>query len=165
MRLYFLRHGIAEDARPGQADVERELTPEGVEEMRKIARALKRLGVEPDMIMTSPAVRAAATAFIAAEGLFGDSAARRLAEDPGLSPGCRLGDLEEILHTGHPKCASLMLVGHEPDFSTLIGQLTGGSEVVMKKAGLARLDVDPARPGEGVLEWLLPPKVLRALGE
>jgi len=55
----------------------------------------------------------------------------------------------------------VMLVGHEPDFSSLIGALTGGSQVLMKKGGLGRVDIELLEQGAGTLVWLLPPRVLR----
>jgi phosphohistidine phosphatase len=56
-----------------------------------------------------------------------------------------------------------MIVGHEPDFSGLIRALTGGA-AEMKKGGLARIDADAIEPGAGRLIFLLPPRVLRAIG-
>jgi phosphohistidine phosphatase len=52
-------------------------------------------------------------------------------------------------------------VGHEPDFSQLIGALTGGSRVLMKKGGLGRVDTELLEAGAGTLAWLLPPRALR----
>jgi phosphohistidine phosphatase SixA len=55
---------------------------------------------------------------------------------------------------------AIMLVGHEPDFSQTIGALTGG-RVVVKKGGLARVDLQPDSGAlAGDLVWLIPPKVL-----
>jgi len=58
----------------------------------------------------------------------------------------------------------VMIVGHEPDFSSLIGDLTGGSRVQLKKGGLARVDLESVDTGAGTLIWLLPPVVLRKAG-
>jgi phosphohistidine phosphatase len=58
----------------------------------------------------------------------------------------------------------VMLVGHEPDFSSLIGELTGGSRVQLKKGGLARVDLETIDHGAGTLVWLLPPLALRQAG-
>ena len=60
-----------------------------------------------------------------------------------------------------PDRTRIMLVGHEPDFSSLIGALTGGSRVLMKKGGLGRVDIDMLEEGAGTLAWLLPPRALR----
>jgi phosphohistidine phosphatase len=54
-----------------------------------------------------------------------------------------------------------MLVGHEPDFSLIISALTGGGKVILKKGGLARVDITATAPLQGDLVWLLPPKIMR----
>jgi phosphohistidine phosphatase len=53
-----------------------------------------------------------------------------------------------------------MLVGHEPDFSETISQVTGGSRVVVKKGGLACVQLDDPASLRGTLVWLIPPKFL-----
>ncbi len=59
--------------------------------------------------------------------------------------------------------ADVLLVGHEPDFSQVIGQLIGGGAVVMRKGGLARVDVTPQGAAlSGALVWLLTPSLLGA---
>ena len=77
-----------------------------------------------------------------------------------LAPGCGLVQLFALL-AEYRGLERVMLVGHEPDFSTLIGTLTGGSRVLMKKGGLARVDIERLQQGAGVLTWLLPPHALR----
>ena len=53
-----------------------------------------------------------------------------------------------------------MLVGHEPDFSLVIGQLMGGGRVVLKKGGLACVDVYGGSSGSAELLWLATPQLL-----
>jgi phosphohistidine phosphatase SixA len=53
----------------------------------------------------------------------------------------------------------LMLVGHEPDFSSVISALTGGF-LKLSKAGVALIDIDPETE-KGRLLWLFPPKFTR----
>ena len=53
-----------------------------------------------------------------------------------------------------------MVVGHEPDFSATVAELIGGGDVVMKKGGLARVDVTGPRPAAAQLVWLLTPPLL-----
>jgi phosphohistidine phosphatase len=155
MRLYFLRHATAEDGGPGLPDLERRLTDAGKAEMRAVARALRRLDVKVDRILTSPARRARETAAIAAEALGGEA---ELVEAAPLSPGCTFGALQDLL-AAHRDAERIMVVGHEPDFSTLIALLTGARRVEMKKAGLARLELTQVEPGAAGLEWLVPPKL------
>lgn len=156
MRLLFLRHGQAESGVTWTGDDrERPLTAEGRRAMAAEAETFARLGVDVDAIITSPLVRAHETAQIAAERLgLGD----RLRDDERLAPGFGPAQLTAILDE-HREARTLMLVGHEPDFSLIIGGLVGGAAVVCKKGGLARVDVDP-ESGAAELVWLLPPKVL-----
>ena len=69
LELYWLRHGIAEDKRPGNSDAERHLTQEGIEEVRFVAKFLDQLDVDFDLILSSPLVRAMETAQATAEVL------------------------------------------------------------------------------------------------
>ncbi|MEP7191042.1 MAG: phosphohistidine phosphatase SixA [Roseiflexaceae bacterium] len=156
MELYFLRHGIAADAGPaGTGDAGRPLTKEGITKMQVGARGMRRLGLRLDALLSSPLVRAHETTTIVAREL---GLELQLADK--LAPGCDLVQLFALL--GEYRGAErVMLVGHEPDFSSLIGALTGGSNVLMKKGGLARVDIERLEQGIGTLAWLLPPRLLR----
>jgi phosphohistidine phosphatase len=164
MDLYFLRHGKAEDyGRNGAADdFFRALTEQGIAEMEAESRALERLGVEPDLILTSPLVRAKETAAIVAKQL---GMKKQLIETELLAPGCDLKQLRKLIGS-YDSIRAFMVVGHEPDFSTMVGELIGNASVEMKKGGLAALKIDTSlRTGAGTLQWLLPPKILVRLGE
>jgi phosphohistidine phosphatase len=161
MELYFLRHGKAVDAPGPDApdDFSRPLTDKGIEEMEAEAKALQALGIEPDVILTSPLVRAKQTAEIVARRL---GLKKRLIETDALAPGCELNRLAKLLDE-HRSANSLLLVGHEPDFSTLVAELIGTkpSAVELKKGGLALVELKPpVRRGGGVLHWLVAPKLL-----
>ncbi|HSV57141.1 MAG TPA: phosphohistidine phosphatase SixA [Magnetospirillaceae bacterium] len=160
MRVYFLRHGEAAD-RTGWAgmDADRPLTESGEKELRAVAKKLARMGLAVEAIRSSPLARALGTASIVARGLGLDTI---VATDDRLAPGFDTASFRAIL-AERPRCASLMLVGHEPDLSHVVAELTGGTSVEMKKAGLARVDFS-METGAGVLVWLLPPKVLMAEG-
>jgi phosphohistidine phosphatase len=136
-------------------DAGRPLTKEGIAKMRVGARAMHRLGLRLDVVLSSPLVRARETAAIVAREL-----GLELQLDEKLAPGCDITQLFALL--GEQRAAErVMLVGHEPDFSSVIGALTGGSRVLMKKGGLARVDIEQLEQGAGALVWLLPPRVLR----
>ena len=156
MELYFLRHGIAADVGPdGSGDAGRPLTKEGAVKLQSAARGMRRLGLRLDALLSSPLVRAHQTATIVGREI---GLELQLADE--LAPGCDLAQLVALLGE-HRAAERVMLVGHEPDFSQLIGELTGGSRVQMKKAGLGRVDIDLLEAGAGTLIWLLPPRVLR----
>ena len=152
MELYFLRHGEADWPDWKKPDDERPLTKLGKKEMRDVAKFLGRLKVQPDLIVTSPLPRAAQTAEIAADHL-----KAKLRNDESLAPGFGMNKLRTVLKRHRAK--ALMLVGHEPDFTQTISELTGAS-LKLSKAGVALLDVDPESE-EGKLLWLFPPKLAK----
>jgi len=158
MILYFLRHGLAgsRDAWEGD-DSRRPLTKKGLKNMARQAKILAQLDLRLDVIITSPLTRASQTADIVAGEL---KMVAQLKQDERLAPGFGRDHLEQML-TDHPETKNLMLVGHEPDFSLTISTLTGGGNVMLKKGGLARVDLTDTAPLQGDLVWLLPPKIMR----
>ena len=152
MQLYFLRHGEADWPGWTKPDDERPLTDFGKKETRQVAKFLSRLKVKPDLIVTSPLPRALQTAEAAAEHL-----KAKLCQDEALEPGFGISELSTVLKRHRSKV--LMLVGHEPDFSSVISALTGGF-IKMSKAGVALIDIDPETE-KGRLLWLFPPKFAR----
>ncbi len=143
--IWLLRHGDAE-AGEGKTDAERELTEKGERQSVAAGKALKALGVELDVCLTSPKVRAKQTAELACEQL-----SVPVEEDERLAGG----DFDP-LEVGAGR-GEVMLVGHEPDFSQAVALVTG-SRVKMKKGGIAALD-------DHVLHVLLRPKDLKAIGD
>ncbi len=150
MKLYFLRHGIAYEREnwEGDNDELRPLTEEGIAAMKREAKLIERLDLKLDAIITSPLVRARDTAKIVAKRL--DIA---LAESDLLKPGFDLLMLE-TLASDYPQYSSLMVVGHEPDFSGVISGVIGGGSIVLKKGGLASVDITSQHPIRGELVWL-----------
>jgi phosphohistidine phosphatase len=157
LRLFFLRHGKALSRDEWREDDGlRPLTPQGEREVRAVGARLADMGQRPESIVSSPLARARRTAELVAEAL-GMTGAVVL--DERLAPGFDRAALSGVVADRGP-AGSLMVVGHEPDFSAVIGELTGG-RVVCKKAGLARVDVEADGLGGGRLVWLLPPGLLR----
>jgi phosphohistidine phosphatase len=164
MLLFLLRHGIAvEPGTPGLAhDSERPLTPEGRRKVRRLARALDRLEVQPGVILTSPFVRARQTAELVAARL---RLEKRLVVCEPLACGGSPKQLVAEINRSHGRAASVMLVGHEPDLSEFAALLltgrAGGAQIQMKKGGLCLLEADTLRAGRcAVLQWLAPPRLL-----
>jgi phosphohistidine phosphatase len=156
LRVYFLRHGkAAPRAEWDGDDGARPLTPDGEAEVRLVGARLAAVGLQPGLIVSSPLARARRTAELVAEAL---GMADDLVLDERLAPGFDRVALAAVVADRRP-AGSLMVVGHEPDFSAVIGELTGG-RVVCKKAGLARVDVDGDGLAGGRLAWLLPPTFL-----
>lgn len=157
MRLYFLRHGIAMERESWSGpDEDRPLTDRGRDRVMQVARVMSKLRLCIEGVLTSPLLRARRTAELVHERLGSEL---RFEIDARLSPGFSSQSLENILRE-QGGTASLLLVGHEPDFSRVITALTGGGQIVMKKAGLARVDIEAHNPLNGKLVFLAPPKLL-----
>ncbi len=157
MKVYFLRHGIAfERSEWKGADAERPLTGDGIGKLRNTAETLAHLDLGLDAIISSPLVRARQTAEIVAQAL---GLKAKLSEDERLAPGFDNDQLQVMLRE-HSRANAVMLVGHEPDLSETISALIGGGRIVMKKGGLALVDLPDAQFRRGELLWLLTPKGL-----
>jgi phosphohistidine phosphatase len=149
MKLCFLRHGEADWPNWDKPDDDRPLTERGRKEMKRVAKFLEHLKFLPDAILTSPLPRASQTAEIVAERL-----GIELKTETALAHGFNLERLRRLLAKAGADC--IMVVGHEPEFSEVIKELTGG-EVKLSKAGVALLDVNRGCTS-GKLLWLFPPK-------
>lgn len=159
--LYLVRHGIAEPNNP-HGDGERRLTDDGVRKLREGALGLKRLGVVPDVVLSSPLCRAEQTARILATALAADVAVEIF---PPLAPGHRPID---VLHALRPyrRVLQAILVGHQPDLGELASHLLTGSTALaalpFRKGGVAAIALHALPPREsGTLEWFVTPKQLR----
>lgn len=156
MRLYLFRHGPAGIKKEWKgSDAQRPLTDLGVEVTRRVAERLAAVGIDPDAIITSPYVRASQTAALLAAALGGPEPL----DDDLLSPGFSAQDLAKLIER-HPDAPELVLVGHDPDFSALIRELTG-ARVKLRKGGIARIDLKHPSSLEGILIWLAPPRLVR----
>jgi len=157
LKLYFLRHGQAGNRQDWQGDdSKRPLTVEGKKRMQREAAAIGKLELPLDLVISSPLVRALQTAEIVAKAR---GSAARLVTDVRLTPGFGPKHLAAIL-AEHRGARGLMLVGHEPDFSETISQVTGGGRLTMKKGALAYVEVEDPASLKGTLGWLIPPKAL-----
>src|SRR5919199_4262034 len=139
--IWLLRHGEAADGSP---DAERPLTDKGERQARAAGEALKKLGVSIDACLSSPKVRAYDTAKLACEPL---------GVEVQLEPKLAGGPFQpEELAAG---LGDVLLVGHDPDFSMAVHDMTG-AQVRMKKGGLAAIE-------RGELKVLLRPRETAAL--
>jgi len=157
MKLYFLRHGIA-DAPEGYqgSDFERPLTDEGCRRMAAEAKTIAKLKLELDAIITSPLKRAKQTASIVADEL---KMKEELVEDERLGPAFDTEALASLLRD-NTNAQAIMLVGHDPSMTETIGALVGGAKIDFKKGGVACVDVPEPSSLRGELLWLAPPKLL-----
>lgn len=151
MKLIIIRHAEAVEKTPDVSEEWRYLTPEGRVFFRKTARTMMEKGVNPDLILTSPLIRAVQTADILAETLSYDGPLHAVND---LAPGFDMTDLENIL-AEYRSVNELALVGHEPDLSDLIATLFSlESGVKFKKGTAAMVKLEPSGPGTATFKWL-----------
>lgn len=158
MKLYLLRHGIAEDAHGGMRDEQRQLTPEGRRKLKEVMRVARASGVQPSMILSSPLVRAVQTAAIAAEELNYDGAMPQL---DSLIPEAAASQAWEEIRV-HRDESELLLASHNPLCSSLAGFLLGAPDLQIdfKKGGMMRIDLESFGPRpRGILRWYLVPSL------
>jgi len=158
MDLYILRHGKAGQSFNRPEDSDRKLTSEGRSDIRKVARWIRSKKIRFEVIATSPLTRAYETAEIVARTL---KEKGRLEVWDELSPG---GNQKTLFsHAAqYNKDAAIILVGHEPALSGLIGSIiTGGdtASIILTKGGMAKIRTYSFdRKPSGDLQWLLTPR-------
>lgn len=155
MQLYILRHANADTE--AATDEARELSEKGREQARKVARFCALHGITPDVIFSSPLIRAQQTAKPVAKELGMEvTTVRWLA--CGATPVGILGQLAAF-----GESATVMLVGHQPDLGELIAHLLGaaqGASVNVRKASLTLVEVLLPRKGGGRLEFSIPARMM-----
>jgi len=156
-----LRHGEA--GKPVSAsvrDAERPLTVSGKEEVEEVAESLEDLKLKFDLIASSPLKRSLESAKIVA---------KRLKKEKSLEMWDELkpeGDTKALYRrlAKLRQDACVLLVGHEPYLSSMIGELIGArsARISLKKAGVARVEISTLTPSAtGELRWLLTPRLLK----
>jgi phosphohistidine phosphatase len=167
MDLLIVRHAIAFDRNPRRwrDDGDRPLSPEGMARARKAAAGLKQINERPQCVLASPLMRAKQTATILTEF----AGWPKPTECAALSPDEPPEEILSILATQKEKI--IAVVGHQPGLGRLLAaclpaQVRGGvnpEAFELKKMGAALVSFPKAaRAGTGALQWLVPPRILRA---
>jgi phosphohistidine phosphatase len=167
MNIYIIRHAIAVDEGTPEyeEDSQRPLTDKGKKKMRQIAKGLRTLGVDFDLILSSPYLRAKETAEVLADVF---KIKKSVAFSENLIP---MGDPDLLISELNEKhgANSVALVGHEPQLTALISLLVSekaGVDMTLKKGGVCRLSADDLHhTRKATLEWLLTPGILVEIGE
>lgn len=159
--VMLLRHGKSDWDASFSSDAARPLNPRGVEAASKMGRFITGADRTPDLVVTSPAVRAATTAQIAHEaGQWSCS----IEVDPrlyGASPGGALSTITEL-----PAAVdSVVMVGHQPTWGELVVMMIGGGWVRFPTAALACVEFGAPTwteigAGRGELQFLVPPRAV-----
>jgi phosphohistidine phosphatase len=130
MQLYLVRHA---DATPGDPDELRPLSDEGREQARELGERLREDGVAPDVVLTSPLLRARQTGEALARATGATSEA-----DERLAPGATADTVREAL-AGRGDL--VLVVGHQPDCGRIAAALSGGEEPRFPPAGMAVIEL------------------------
>ena len=162
MEMYVVRHGIAIDREDPKCppDPERYLTEEGIEKTKRVAASVAALSATPDLLLSSPYVRAMQTAEIFAAVL--DYSKQKIRRTdlllPGAEPSLFFRELAKDKQT-----STLFVFGHAPHLDDIIAAALGSKHHItsLKKAGVALIELKRVSPPNGQLVWLAPPKLFR----
>jgi phosphohistidine phosphatase len=165
MKIYIVRHAIAVSrGSPEIRDEDRPLTEEGMEKMRHVAVGLCALDLRPQLILSSPLLRARQTAEILLEA-FDNRIELKII--PSLAPSGGRPELYRDIRLHGKKLESLMLVGHEPSLGEIAGEIAFGSSehpVEFKKGGACLIELEDVRGiPKGKMISLLTPSMLRKI--
>jgi phosphohistidine phosphatase len=161
MFLYFLRHASA-GQRVGnpKKDEKRGLDKDGIEQSGYVGRALAALGVQVDVIISSPLKRSTQTAAQVGNEMGHEG---KLVFEPALRPEGSFADFQKLL-TKYSRYDSILLVGHNPNLREFLGRMIcdSGCEAVieLKKGAVAKVEM---RRGAASLSWCITPRILRTL--
>jgi phosphohistidine phosphatase len=167
VELYLIRHADAGSRDPKRYpdDSLRPLSVDGKTDMLRVARGMRRVGIEFDHLVDSGYVRARQTSECICDAYQIDrSFVKAMAElAPDTEPAASVTALRKLRGA-----TRLAIVGHEPHLSRLAGYLIAANPdlpLELKKAGVCRVDLSRWNAGSGVLVALLLPKVLRRIGK
>ena len=166
MELYVVRHGIAVDREDPKcpADPERYLTDEGMEKTRQVAKGVAQIGAVPDLMLTSPFLRAFQTAELFAVAL--EYSRQKIQKSDLLLPGAEPLLLFREL-SRNKDLSTVYIFGHAPHLDDVIATAIGSKLHIssLKKAGVALVELRRLVPPSGELVWLATPKLLRKAGK
>jgi len=156
--IHLLRHARATPP-PGERDAERGLSARGCRDARRLGRVLRRADERPALCVASTARRAQRTADLVLEAGAGarDFTRRSAHALYQAAPADVLDDLRSI----DDAIPSVLLVGHEPAWSTVASHLVGAAPLSLPPGTCVRIDSPRAWSdvdvGGGTLRWMLPP--------
>lgn len=164
MQLYIVRHGMAVDREDPKCppDPERFLTAEGIEKTRQVAKGVAEIGVAPDLLLSSPYVRALQTAELFAGEL--EYSKNKIRKTDMLLPGAE--PLQLFRELAKDKGFSTVFIfGHAPHLDEVIATAIGSRHDIcsLRKAGVALVELKRLVPPSGELVWLATPKLLRKI--
>ena len=156
--IILFRHGRSESGHFG-LDHDRPLASSGISDVKRMGLYLSNINQLPDLVISSTALRAKTTAVTAIDaGKWPCS----IEFDSGIYGGDAFS-LLTLANRQDNSYSSICIVGHEPNFSNFIVQLTGDVHKPFYKCSLARISIDVEKweditTGIGRLDWMVQPK-------
>lgn len=163
--ILFLRHGKSDWSHPELRDSDRPLKKRGRRDAPLMGNVLKRFDLVPEIVFSSPALRAKQTVELAAEN-WGNAFSIKWVDS--FYPGGFEDYLQTIATVSH-KCDRIMIVGHNPAIEDTVRTLLGGRLLIrFPTAGLVCLESavsawSDIQPGECALHWFIIPRLVSAI--
>jgi phosphohistidine phosphatase len=163
--LYILRHAKSDWQASFESDHQRPLSKRGTKAASLMGTFLTRLEQQPDLIVSSTAIRARQTAELAKQT--GDWSCPLVLSEAIY--GATAQEVLPVIRAQDPAYSRLLITGHEPTWSELVAELTGGGKPHLPTAAMARIDIPieawaELDTGQGTLIWLVTPRLLGDLG-
>lgn len=136
--IYLVRHGKAVKRDINQQDFQRTLVKKGKEESLDMAKKIKKVGIYPDLLISSSADRALETAHIFAQRI-GYPKKKIMVKD-SLYNVLKEEALLDAIHNVDNSCSSVMLFGHEPAFSLFAAYLLKDFSEGIPKSGIVCIE-------------------------
>ena len=160
MIVYFFRHASAGQRKLSpKKDEKRPLDAEGVHQCTQMGRVLSAMEASVDAVISSPLKRATQTASLIANEIGFEG---KLNLENALRPEAKYDHFRDMLRK-YSKFESLIVVGHNPNFSEFLGRMvvSNGDRayVELKKAAVAKVESEQKK---FVLHWLLTPRLVKA---
>ena len=161
MFIYFLRHASAGQAvSNAKKDEKRGLDKDGIEQCGYIGRALTSLGVQVDVIVSSPLKRSTQTAALVGNEIGHEG---KLVLEAALRPEGTFADFQKLLQK-YSRQEAILLIGHNPNLREFLGRIISGSgceaDIELKKGAVAKVEM---RRNTASLSWCITPRILRTL--
>ncbi len=162
MEIYLVRHGAAYTK---EEDPERHLNNDGVNQCHLTGRALKKLDITFDLIVSSPKVRARQTAEIIAEEVGYSNNEIKVTEklEPTAAPRDTISYLKDFTDTKR-----IMLAGHLPLLGHLASELLSNTSQIsfyFEPGAVCQINIGQPHSHTGDFRWFLAPEHLRIMAQ
>ncbi len=162
MEIYLVRHGAALTK---EDDPKRHLNKDGLDQCHLSGRALRRLDIKFDLVISSPKVRACQTAEIIADEVDYPKDEIKITEtlEPTASPKDTISYLNNFTEKN-----KIMLAGHLPLLGNLASELLSENTQIslyFEAGAVCQIDVDQPISHAGIFRWFLTPEQLRLIAQ